>query len=98
MPVELPAGLYDPATQSFPVQILAAAVDPTQCVAFGGGLRTALAGEQASFTIQARDQYQNKKILGGESFTAQFTQVDDTTLINAKVGRCRCRLTPGCHS
>ena len=82
-PVQQPLSLYDPATQSFPVQVLAGAVDPTQCFAFGGGLRSALAGEQASFTIQARDKFQNRKILGGDAFWGQFTQDGASTYINA---------------
>ena len=82
-PVQQPLSLYDPATQSFPVQVLAGAVDPTQCFAFGGGLRSALAGEQASFTIRARDKFQNRKILGGDAFWGQFTQDGASTYINA---------------
>jgi hypothetical protein len=82
-PVQQPAGLYDAATQTFPLQVLAAAVDPSQCVAFGGGLRLAVAGEQSSFTIQARDKFQNRKIFGGDSFWAQFTQDGFVTTMNA---------------
>ena len=41
------------------------------------------AGEQNSFTIQARDKFQNKKMFGGESFVADFTQSGTTTTVNA---------------
>ena len=82
-PVQQPTRLYDPAQETFPVLVLAAAVDPTQCVAFGAGLRSALAGEAATFNIQARDRFQNKKIFGGDSFWGSFTQEGRTSDVNA---------------
>jgi hypothetical protein len=81
--VQQPLALYDPATQTFPVQVLAAAVDPAQCFAFGGGLRSALAGEEALFTIQARDKFQNRKIFGGDAFWGKFSQEGASVSINA---------------
>lgn len=75
--------LNDEEVQGSPyaVKITNAPISPTTTFAYGAGLRYAIAGYQAFFTIQSADDFGNNMTTGGAQFNVLFAGMGDSKQI-----------------
>eukprot|EP00698_Gefionella_okellyi_P019273 TRINITY_DN5888_c0_g1_i1.p1 TRINITY_DN5888_c0_g1~~TRINITY_DN5888_c0_g1_i1.p1 ORF type:complete len:5059 (-),score=1335.09 TRINITY_DN5888_c0_g1_i1:98-15274(-) len=70
----------------FKIVVRPAAVNAAACVVDGDGLTRAVAGSEATFTVTARDVYQNARGVGGDTFACNlFSSGADLVQVPVKV-------------